>query len=229
MDAGFVAMFGLAVLGAVVDGEGVGGARRSGRQLAAGRCRSESQGPTGGGSAGAVDGRTGAGRLERVDGGQSRGLVLVVARRRPRSGCGCWRRGSPPCSIGRFRPLDQARSGWRWRHVGAVFEADDLVGAGRATGFLRVANGVRASGAGRRGSPRADRPGAGGRIPRRRRPRPSAGGGGGLPGGRPVASARRLGGERHPGARPRCSAAAALLAGRPARGRSSGAARLSAP
>ncbi len=51
--------------------------------------------------------------------------------------------GESAVLTGRFRPLGEGEQRWRWRHVGAVFEAGDLVGAGRATGFLRWANGVR--------------------------------------------------------------------------------------
>jgi competence protein ComEC len=51
--------------------------------------------------------------------------------------------GESAVLTGRFRPLEAGEERWRWRHVGAVFEARDLVGAGRATGFLRWANGVR--------------------------------------------------------------------------------------
>ena len=45
--------------------------------------------------------------------------------------------------LGRFRSLEAGEERWRWRHVGAVFEARDMVGVGRATGFLRWANAVR--------------------------------------------------------------------------------------
>ena len=52
--------------------------------------------------------------------------------------------GESAVLLGHFRALGGAERRWRWRHVGAVFEAYDLVGAGRAQpAVLRAANGLR--------------------------------------------------------------------------------------
>jgi competence protein ComEC len=82
-------------------------------------------------------------RLESVDGVRRRGLVLVVARPPAAERLRLLEAGESAVLTGRFRSLEAGEERWRWRHVGAVFEAGDLVGAGRATGFLGWANGVR--------------------------------------------------------------------------------------
>jgi competence protein ComEC len=82
-------------------------------------------------------------RLDTVDGARARGLVLVAARPPAAERLRLVEAGESAVLTGRFRPLEAGEERWRWRHVGAVFEARDLVGAGRATGFLRWANGVR--------------------------------------------------------------------------------------
>ena len=82
-------------------------------------------------------------RLETIDGTPARGLVLVVARPPAAGRLRLLEAGESAVLIGRFRPLEGGERRWRWRHVGSVFEAADLVAAEPATGFLRWANGVR--------------------------------------------------------------------------------------
>ncbi|MEW6472926.1 MAG: ComEC/Rec2 family competence protein [Actinomycetota bacterium] len=82
-------------------------------------------------------------RLEAVGGRRVRGLVLVVARPPAAARLRLLEAGESAVLTGRFRALEARERRWRWRHVGAVFEAGDLVGAGPATGFGRWANGVR--------------------------------------------------------------------------------------
>ena len=82
--------------------------------------------------------------LEAVGGVRARGLVLVVAKRAAAERVLVLEAGESASLLGRFRPLEAAERRWRWRHVGAVFEAHDLVGAGRAEPtVLRAANGLR--------------------------------------------------------------------------------------
>jgi competence protein ComEC len=82
-------------------------------------------------------------RLATVNGARARGLVLVAARAPAAERLRLLEAGESAVLTGRFRPLEEGEQRWRWRHVGAVFEAGDLLGAGRATGFLRWANGAR--------------------------------------------------------------------------------------
>jgi ComEC/Rec2-related protein len=83
-------------------------------------------------------------RLEAVDRGAARGIVLVVARGAAAERVRLLEAGESAVLVGRFRELRAGERRWRWRHAGAVFEADDLVGAGRASpALLRVANGLR--------------------------------------------------------------------------------------
>ena len=83
-------------------------------------------------------------RLEVVDGGPVRGTVLVVAKRPAAERMRLLEAGESAVLTGRFRALEAGERRWRWRHAGAVFAADDLVGAGPAApGFLRAANGLR--------------------------------------------------------------------------------------
>ena len=92
------------------------------------------------------------GRLETVDrheagtgpaARRASGTVLVVAKRGAAERIRVLEAGESAVLVGRFRPLQAEERRWRWRHVGAVFEADDLVGAGRAPAVLRAANGLR--------------------------------------------------------------------------------------
>ena len=83
-------------------------------------------------------------RLEAVAGTASRGTVLVVATRPAAERLRLLEAGESAVLTGRFRPLDGGERRWRWRHVGAVFEAGDLIGAGPARpAVLRWANGFR--------------------------------------------------------------------------------------
>ncbi|MDQ1504287.1 MAG: competence protein ComEC [Actinomycetota bacterium] len=83
-------------------------------------------------------------RSDGVAGGAARGMVLVVARGAAAARVRLLEAGESAVLLGRFRDLEGAERRWRWRHAGAVFEADDLVGAGRASPALfRVANGLR--------------------------------------------------------------------------------------
>jgi competence protein ComEC len=88
-------------------------------------------------------------RLEAVEpaaGGRGavRGNVLIVAAGAAAERVRLLEAGESAVLVGRFRELEAGEERWRWRHAGAVFEADDLVGAGRAApALLRVANGLR--------------------------------------------------------------------------------------
>lgn len=84
------------------------------------------------------------GRLIQVEEGPARGSVLVVATKAAAERLRLLEAGESAALIGRFRPLEARERRWRWRHVGAVLEADDLVGAGPAApGLLRGANALR--------------------------------------------------------------------------------------
>jgi competence protein ComEC len=84
------------------------------------------------------------GRLEAVNGVRARGMVLVVAKRAAAERVQWLEAGESAALLGHFRPLQAVELRWRWRHVGAVFEAHDLVGAGRPEpGVLRAANRLR--------------------------------------------------------------------------------------
>ena len=75
---------------------------------------------------------------------RSRGNVLVVGTREASERLRVLEAGESAVLLGYFRPLGAGEERWRWRHVGAVFEAHDLLGAGRAEpGVLRAANGLR--------------------------------------------------------------------------------------
>ncbi|HEV8627711.1 MAG TPA: ComEC/Rec2 family competence protein [Acidimicrobiia bacterium] len=83
-------------------------------------------------------------RLEAVGARGARGTVLVVARRAAAGRLRLLEAGESAVLTGRFRELGAAERPWRWRHAGAVFEAEDLVGAGSAApGLVRVANRLR--------------------------------------------------------------------------------------
>ena len=83
-------------------------------------------------------------RLEAVDGVRARGTVLVVAVRLAAARVLLLETGESAALLGHFRPLQTEERRWRWRHVAAVFEAHDLVGAGRPEPtVLRAANGLR--------------------------------------------------------------------------------------
>jgi competence protein ComEC len=82
-------------------------------------------------------------RLEVVNHRRARGTVLVAARPPAAERLRLLEAGESVVLTGRFRTLEAGERRWRWRHVGAVFEARDLVGAGRAKGFAWWANGVR--------------------------------------------------------------------------------------
>ena len=84
------------------------------------------------------------GRLEAVNGARARGMVLAVAKRAAAERMRLLEAGESAVLLGHFRPLQAVERRWRWRHVGAVFEAHDLVGAGRPEpAVLRAANGLR--------------------------------------------------------------------------------------
>lgn len=83
-------------------------------------------------------------RLEAVDGVRARGTVLVVGKRAAAERMLLLETGESARLLGHFRPLQAAERRWRWRHIGAVFEANDLVGAGGPEpAVLRAANGLR--------------------------------------------------------------------------------------
>ncbi|HYH50731.1 MAG TPA: ComEC/Rec2 family competence protein [Acidimicrobiia bacterium] len=83
-------------------------------------------------------------RLESVNGTTSRGTVLVAARPPAAERLRLLRAGESAVLTGRFRPLEGGERRWRWRHVAAVYEAGDLVGAGPARpALLRLANSLR--------------------------------------------------------------------------------------
>src|SRR5205814_2563967 len=83
-------------------------------------------------------------RLEAVGHRPAQGRVLVAAKGAAAARVRLLEAGESAVLVGRFRPLMAAERRWRWRHVAAVLEADDLVGAGRAApGLLRLANGLR--------------------------------------------------------------------------------------
>lgn len=85
-----------------------------------------------------------AARLVAVDGVRVGGTVLVVARRAAAERLLLLETGESAVLLGYFRPLKTAERRWRWRHIGAVFEAHDLVGAGPPEPtVLRLANGLR--------------------------------------------------------------------------------------
>src|SRR5581483_11720070 len=76
--------------------------------------------------------------------GRARGTVLVVAKGAAAERLRLLEAGESAALVGWFRAPAAGERRWRWRHAGAVFEADDLVGSGRAApALLRVANGVR--------------------------------------------------------------------------------------
>jgi len=83
-------------------------------------------------------------RLEGVDHGAGRGTVLVVATRAAAERLPLLEAGESAVLVGNFRSLEAGEQRWRWRHVGAVFVADDLIGAGPAEpAVLWAANGLR--------------------------------------------------------------------------------------
>jgi ComEC/Rec2-related protein len=83
-------------------------------------------------------------RLEVVNGRPARGTVLVVTNRAAAERLRLLEAGESAVLLGRFRPLEAGEQRWRWRHVGAVFEAHDLIGAGRAEpAVLWAANALR--------------------------------------------------------------------------------------
>jgi competence protein ComEC len=83
-------------------------------------------------------------RLERIGGSPARGIVLVVATKAAAGRVRLLEAGESATLTGGFRPLVAGERRWRWRHVGAVLEAEDLVGAGPAApGLLRGANALR--------------------------------------------------------------------------------------
>jgi len=93
-------------------------------------------------------GRGGGGRSTPSDAltGRARagGTVLVVATGAAAERLRLLEAGESAVLVGWFRAPAAGERQWRWRHAGAVFEADDLVGAGRAAPeLLRAANGVR--------------------------------------------------------------------------------------
>jgi competence protein ComEC len=83
-------------------------------------------------------------RLEAIDDGRARGTVLVVAKRPAAERLRLLEAGESAVLVGSFRELGAGERRWRWRHVAAVFDAHDLVGAGRAApSVLRAANDFR--------------------------------------------------------------------------------------
>ena len=91
-------------------------------------------------------------RLEQIEGAPGReagerrasGTVLVMGSGAAAGRLQLLEAGEEAALVGRFRPLGAGEEHWRWRHIGAVFEARDLVGAGRAApAILRLANGLR--------------------------------------------------------------------------------------
>jgi competence protein ComEC len=80
-------------------------------------------------------------RLEAIEDGRARGTVLVVAQRPTAERLRLLEAGESADLVGYFRELEAGERRWRWRHVAAVFEAHDLVGAGPAEpSALRTAN-----------------------------------------------------------------------------------------
>jgi hypothetical protein len=71
-------------------------------------------------------------RLEAVGGAGERGLVLVSGTGAAAERLRLLEAGESAVLQGWFRELRAGERRWRWRHAAAVFEADDLVGAGRA-------------------------------------------------------------------------------------------------
>jgi competence protein ComEC len=89
-----------------------------------------------------VPGRSGA--LAAVESGKVSGTVLVVAKGAAAERLRLLEAGESAVLLGGFRPLRAGERQWRFRHAGAVFEADDLVGAGRVKpALLRAGNAVR--------------------------------------------------------------------------------------
>jgi competence protein ComEC len=83
-------------------------------------------------------------RLERIGERFARGSVLVVAKGPAAERVRLLEAGESAVLTGHFRPLLAGEERWQWRHAGAAFEADDLVGAGRAAPvLLRAANAIR--------------------------------------------------------------------------------------
>jgi competence protein ComEC len=83
-------------------------------------------------------------RLERINEQRGAGSVLVVAKGAAAERIRLLEGGESAVLTGRFRPFQAGERQWRWRHAAVVFEAHDLVGAGRAApALLRVANGLR--------------------------------------------------------------------------------------
>ena len=83
-------------------------------------------------------------RLEGVDDRAAGGTVLVVAQRAAAERIRLLEAGESAVLLGHFRSLEGDERYWRWRHVAAVLDAHDLVGAGRAEpAVLRAANGLR--------------------------------------------------------------------------------------
>jgi hypothetical protein len=84
--------------------------------------------------------RTGAGPVQ-----PSRMRVLVVARHPTAMRLRLLGAGETATLSGRLRPVEAVEDAWRWRHVAAVLEADDLLAARPARiRLLRAANGLRA-------------------------------------------------------------------------------------
>jgi competence protein ComEC len=83
-------------------------------------------------------------RVEAVDGRSAEGTVLVVATGAAAERLRVLQAAEAAVLLGHFRPLDAGERRWRWRHVGAVLEAHDLIGAGRAApSVLGAANALR--------------------------------------------------------------------------------------
>jgi competence protein ComEC len=83
-------------------------------------------------------------RLEAVDGDPVRGTVLVVAKGAAAERVRLLEAGESAVLLGHFRSLVAVERRWQWRHVGAVLEAHDLIGAGRAEpAVLWAANALR--------------------------------------------------------------------------------------
>lgn len=83
-------------------------------------------------------------RLEAVGANGAGGTALIVAGGAAATRLRLLETGESAVLLGYFRPLQGVERRWRWRHVGAAFEAHDLVGAGRPEpAVLRAANGLR--------------------------------------------------------------------------------------
>jgi competence protein ComEC len=83
-------------------------------------------------------------RLERIDKRRAIGTVLVVAKGPAAERVLLLEAGESAVLTGWFRALEGDEGWWQWRHAGAVFEADDLIGAGRARpALLHAANALR--------------------------------------------------------------------------------------